>query len=1015
MIRLLCAVLLISSSNLALARHPDAPWYQDLKVANVVLQAPEGGLPDESLEPLLRTHQGERFHPRLVRLDLATLYRVGEFASVEAHVEPWFTVNYAGEIEEAVLVQYRVRPAPKVQRVLVQGARNFQERQLLQVVQINTGQPFYDELDSPRVSQALVAYLRQQGFPDAAVEVDVEPLDNHEVEVWVRVHEGTPNLLTAIHFIGDLPEEVTVEDLTRWAAKAGMAVGQPFTTHSVSDAHQAIIEEFGSFGTLFQPYRGWISARVTPAVIQDRERGTVATFTIELGLRLELDVQGLGWRGESFAREALAIDERLRITRGFLEEAPERLQQKLQERGYYDAKAEVRLLQSRDTQLLKIRVAQGAPHTVARYRFEGNEHIDDRVLESVIKQASLEVLRPGYFTHQALEEGLQAATDYYRSNGYQNASLDLAEIRVRKDRTAGDAPRRMEVHITVDEGPQTTQASIWVEDAALDVDVAFIKEAREQLSDQPFSPQKIERLAQRVVERHREAGYLGATARVANIRPTPVRVESIIDVSPGSKVLLRSVVTRGTKTVRPGFVRKEVDLALGEPIASTEIERVRRALYDLGIFRSVSLDLLGDEDAKDLVISVHERPRWGFELGGGLSTDQGVRTFGRLTRRNLFGRAHIIDVYGVVGLEYGDLLHPEWRLAMNYSAPRFPTRQQRLILELLARERLQERTWTLGRTAAGTAIEWDLDARTLLRTQFRVEARQLIKVDAGTLIPGEPWTEIVQVDNPTLPSPFRLQHGLSVFVVYDNRDDMLQTTSGIAGSFKTEWSPGVFQGSQAATPKTTQFLKTQGTISGHLALGGCILHLSAGGSYGWAYAGGVLPLEDRYRLGGTGSLRGYARDSLGPRNLASRVDADWPNALAPVIDYALRGDSERWAPTGGDTRVIGTTELLLPFPALGLDKWDGYAFSLFSDLGNVWALNQTAAQAIVVSEYADHEPLVRIGTGLGLRVLTPVGPFQFDVAVNPQAALATGRQQVLLREQYEEPLLRVHLTLGDMW
>jgi outer membrane protein assembly factor BamA len=134
-----------------------------------------------------------------------------------------------------------------------------------------------------------------------------------------------------------------------------------------------------------------------------------------------------------------------------------------------------------------------------------------------------------------------------------------------------------------------------------------------------------------------------------------------------------------------------------------------------------------------------------------------------------------------------------------------------------------------------------------------------------------------------------------------------------------------------------------------------------------------------------------------------------------VIDYALRGDSERWAPTGGDTRVIGTTELLLPFRVLGLDKWDGYAFSLFSDLGNVWALNQTAAQAIVVSEYADHEPLVRIGTGLGLRVLTPVGPFQFDVAVNPQAALATGRQQVLLREQYEEPLLRVHLTLGDMW
>jgi outer membrane protein insertion porin family len=1013
--RLLLLLLLLGWSGIAQARHPDAAWYEGMPVANVVLQAPEGGLPEESLEPLLRMHQGEKFHPRNIRLDLATLYRVGEFASVEAHVEPWFIVDYTGEMQEAVLVQYRVRPAPKVQRVLVQGARSFPERQLLQVVQINTGQPFYDTIDSPRSSHALVTYLREQGFPEAEVEVDVEPLDNHEVEVWVRVHEGPPNLLNAIHFVGDLPEEVTKDDLTRWAAKAGMTVGEPFTGQSVPKAHQALISELGSFGTLFEPYRGWISARVTPAIIHDPDEGTVATFTIEVGLRLELDVQGLGWRGESVVRDALAIDERLRITRGFLEEAPERLIQKLQEKGYYDAKAEVRLLQSRDHQTLKVRVNRGAPHSVANYRFEGNENIDSRALESVIKQASLDVLRPGYFTHQALTEGLQAATDYYRSNGYLSADLDFAKIAIRNEKSSTDAPRKMDIHIAVSEGDQTTQASIWVEDAALDVDVDFIKEARKRLSNQPFSPQTIERLSQQVVERHRAAGYLEASARVITTRPTPTRIESIIDVSPGPKVLLRSVVTRGTKTVRPGFIRREVDLNLGEPLASTEIDRVRRALYDLGIFRSVALELLGDEAARDLVISVNERPRWGFELGGGISTDQGVRTFGRLTRRNLFGRAHSIDIYGVVGLEYGDLLHPEWRLAMNYSAPRFPTRQQRLVIELLARERLQERTWTLGRTAAGAAVEWDLNKRTQVRTQFRLEARQLIKVDTGTLIPGEPWAEILQIDDPDLPSLFRLQDGLSLYMVYDDRDDMLQSTNGIAASFKTEWSPQTLAGSGAAETRGTQFLKAQGSISGHMGLGGLILQISASGGYGWTYGGGVLPLEDRYRLGGTGSLRGYARDSLGPRNLASRVDADWPNALAPVIDYSLREDSERWAPTGGDTRLITTTEVLLPFPALGLAKWDGYAFSYFADIGNVWTLNQTANEAMVVSQYIDEDPLLRVGTGLGLRVLTPVGPFQFDIAVNPQATLASGRQQMLLREQYEEPRVRVHLTLGDMW
>ena len=194
-----------------------------------------------------------------------------------------------------------------------------------------------------------------------------------------------------------------------------------------------------------------------------------------------------------------------------------------------------------------------------------------------------------------------------------------------------------------------------------------------------------------------------------------------------------------------------------------------------------------------------------------------------------------------------------------------------------------------------------------------------------------------------------------------------------------------------------------------------MLSLSAQAGHGWTYSNGVLPLEDRYRLGGTGSLRGYTRDSLGPRNQASRVDAAWPNALAPVIDYTLRDSAERWAPTGGDTRAVGTTELLVPFQSLGMAKWDGYAFAVFADVGNVWLLDSNASDMLKRSEFVANEPFLRIGTGLGLRVLTPVGPFQLDVAANPQASLARGSQRVLLRDQYEEPPMRIHLTLGDIW
>ncbi|MCA9568899.1 MAG: hypothetical protein KC656_13715, partial [Myxococcales bacterium] len=75
---------------LALAGPEEDPTPEvGLPIAGVTLEAPRGGLPEESLEALLRARQGERYDPQLVRLDLTTLFRVGDFANVEAYASPW--------------------------------------------------------------------------------------------------------------------------------------------------------------------------------------------------------------------------------------------------------------------------------------------------------------------------------------------------------------------------------------------------------------------------------------------------------------------------------------------------------------------------------------------------------------------------------------------------------------------------------------------------------------------------------------------------------------------------------------------------------------------------------------------------------------------------------------------------------------------------------------------------------------------------------------------------------------
>ena len=99
--------LLVWLFTLLSARADDVAWYQGNEVAQVSLVAPEGGLPEENLEPLLRARQGEKLDLELVRADLALLFQVGGFDAVEAWVEPWLSVDEAGDRGECARTRSR--------------------------------------------------------------------------------------------------------------------------------------------------------------------------------------------------------------------------------------------------------------------------------------------------------------------------------------------------------------------------------------------------------------------------------------------------------------------------------------------------------------------------------------------------------------------------------------------------------------------------------------------------------------------------------------------------------------------------------------------------------------------------------------------------------------------------------------------------------------------------------------------------------------------------------------------
>lgn len=1034
-------MILLVLATLVQAAEPSGSMDLGLPVAGVSLEAPRGGLPEESLEALFRVTQGEVLNARDVRLDLTTLHRLGDFASVEAHTSPWVVYDDEGVQQPAVNVSYRVLPAPRATRIEVQGNNEQSGRWVRHAAALSQGSVFYPAIDGPALERRVLDAYRRAGFVNAIVEVSPVQLTEDTYEVWIRILEGSPNRLTSVSFVGDIPPSIGEATLERWARRAGVREGHVVSQEAIADAQFLMRANLARVaGGPFRPRMGWIGARVSPNVSRNDDGEVSITWAIEPGPRLELSIVGLRWRATRKVRDALGIDERLRLTRGFIDEADERMDAYLQREGYFDADTTVELREgSAATSTLYVDVDRGARHSLRSQpprrslAIEGNTTLTDAELVRVADQASPDVIRLDYFTPEALDKGLSAMRNVYRTRGYQDAQITLESL---GDEPVGGpltrpfigawmrligqpVPRRLLPVVRVQEGPLTLQAAAEVKGAAVEVDLVDLEETLRRAAGEPFDPVRLESIAREVVDRHRRLGYLQADARVRHDTSDSSAIVTMVDVVPGPQVLLRSVVTRGPRLTRPALIRREVDLVRGAPLSSTALETARRNLYDLGIFASVSTQLLGDGAARDLLITVDERKRWAAEAGGGVNTDQGARLIGRLTRRNLFGRAHRVDGYGLVGVDYisdsvtdwrPDLRNLEWRAAVSYTAPGAPFRTTDLVFELLLQERRQELTWRMARTGVGVTLETRLGASTVLRNVARMELRNLAEVDRRALLPGETWRALL--DDPEAAAracyPCRLAPSLQTVLLHDRRNDPVRPSRGFLATGSAEWSPGLSLGRTAVG---SPFLKGEARIAGFVPLRGPILLLSTEGGLARGIGGAVVPLEDRFRLGGTGSMRGFSRQSVGPRNLAPRVDVDWPAGIAPLLDLTARDRRDRWIPTGGDTVVRGTAELLVPLPVLGLSGWDGYAAAVFADVGNVWHFGNGSPS----SKTAAGVPLLRYGVGIGARITTPVGPLQLDLAANPDAALSSGARRALLVDAWEEPVLRAHLSLGTLW
>ncbi len=324
-------------------------------------------------------------------------------------------------------------------------------------------------------------------------------------------------------------------------------------------------------------------------------------------------------------------------------------------------------------QRLRILIEEGPKVTVRDVDFVGNRSFAaDPILglfgtdNYLIRDARIDsdpargFVRGGAFSREVLEEDLDRMRLFYRSRGFLEATVDLADVRFSADRTSVD------LSFVIVEGPRYKLRSVKVQHVGPDQSplvgaplypASEVQSVVKAAEGQFYDHDRLERDKLAIEEFYGRRGHPSVsfpgmrTATREGCRVfTPLEiygsgpeVDVIYQVSEGSPKTLRDVVIRGNRMTRDAVIRRNFRVLPGERIDMLEVRRALRRVEGMRYFQDpVTLQgprlqvepVPGEPDKVDLGLDVLDGPTGELRWGVGISTGIGAQAQVSFNKRN---------------------------------------------------------------------------------------------------------------------------------------------------------------------------------------------------------------------------------------------------------------------------------------------------------------------------------------------------------------------------------------------
>jgi outer membrane protein insertion porin family len=931
------------------------------------------GIPPEeaaSLQAATALKIGEPLTREMLHDAMQALFATGRFSDIQAEADRTETAG--------VRLRFVTVANFFVGMVTIEGvSTNPSANQLASATRLQLGELFAREkLD--RALAGVQRVLEENGFHKSKVTISESHNEQqHQVNLTFHIVPGARASVGEITVEGDAGYSVAeIKEIAK------LHSGDAVISSRITRALQRIRSRYQKQNRLL--------AQVSLANrTYHSEHNTVDyAFKVDRGPVVEIAAEGFKLSQHTLKR-LVPIYEEGAVDDDLLNEGRRNIQNHLETLGYFDASVSVSQHREAGSKNLQVvyAVKPGARHKLAAIRISGNRFFSDELIRARMQdQSAGRLFSHGHYSEVLLEEDVRRIQDLYRASGFRQAEVTGKLV----DKYHGNA-LELAIQITVKEGPQTRVAWVRIEGT-----YTLPQEQLPEISTaegQGFDESSLADDRDTILGKYFDNGFPNATVDVAYV-PVSLpdalpRVGVTFSIHEGEQFFVNQLFLDGLHYTRFGVARREVRVRPGGPLSQQNMLESQRRLYDLGLFKQVDTAIQnpdGTESHKNVLVTAREADRYTFDYGVGFEFQTGQPSFGAdqplgatgvspmvsfgVSRINVDGRHQTLTLKTNIG-------RLQQRALVSYDVPKLLNMDNlRFTATALYDDTVDVSTFTSKRLEGALQV---------LQVLYRQQDRELTTLAYRFSYRRVEASNIEVSDDliPLLSKPTRVGSPNFIFV-RNRRDNDLESTRGnyttVEGGVASSYFGSEADFSRVLIKNSTYhtFFRNHSTGQGYVFARSTTVGVENGfGSTVLLDPGQtvtasetLVPLPERFYSGGGNSNRGFGLNQAGPRD--------------PFTGF----------PVGGSAVFLNSLEMRFPnvrMPYLN----DNIGFSIFHDMGNVYARPQEMLPSLVRFHQPDEQLCFHEAThlqcdynyashaiGLGVRYQTPIGPLRFDFGYN---------------------------------